>query len=284
MSSLPTPVPFTIEPKRPRIDLLRWRKRVLPVFALVLIVLAWHFGIQLFELKDYLFPTPTAVAQALWQGLVGGMLWPHILTTLSEIVIGYVVGCTAALLFAALVSEFELLEEAIYPLMAGFQSIPKVALAPLLMVWFGFEIESKIIMVALVCFFPTFVNAFSGLRNPNPNLVALYKAFGSTRWQLFKGIKLPAAAVSIFAGLEISVVLALIGAVVAELIASRRGLGHVIASSGANFNVAMMFACVVVLALIGMALTQIVRRARRRFVFWERNGERQASSKAAALL
>ncbi len=113
-------------------------------------------------------------------------------------------------------------------------------------------------------------NAFAGLRAPDPNLVALYRAFGAGRRQLFFGVRLPSASTAIFSGLEISVVLALIGAVVAELLASRRGLGNVIASAGASFNVAMMFACVVVLAVIGMLFTQLVRWGRRRLIFWER--------------
>jgi NitT/TauT family transport system permease protein len=187
-------------------------------------------------------------------------------------------GCAAALCAAAIFSEFTLVEWMFYPLVAGIQSIPKVALAPILMVWFGFEIESKIILIGLICFFPTFVNAFAGFRSSNPNLIDLYRAFGAGRWQIFFAVKLPSAAGQIFAGLEISVVLALIGAVFAELLASRRGLGHVIAASAANFNVSMMFACAVLLALIGVGLTQIIGQARRRLAFWEARPDRTSAA------
>jgi NitT/TauT family transport system permease protein len=245
-------------------------KVVLPFAAVFGLVLVWHFGVLLSEAPAYLVPTPVQVLAELNAGLVrDGTLWPHIWTTLVEIVSGYVFGCFIGLLFAALISESVVLEWAFYPLISGIQSIPKVALAPILMVWFGFEMESKIILVGLVCFFPTFVNAFAGFRGASGDLIDLYRAFGASRWRIFWSVKMPSAAGAIFSGLEISIVLALIGAVVAELLSSRSGLGHVIAASGANFNVAMMFACSLILACIGMLLTQIVRQARRRLAFWE---------------
>jgi NitT/TauT family transport system permease protein len=223
-------------------------------------------------------PTPLSVAEQMVSGLIEEReLWLHIWTTLLEILAGYVVGCALALITAAIFSEFEPVEWTLYPLVAGIQSIPKVALAPILMVWFGFEIESKIILVGLICFFPTFVNAFTGFRGADPNLIDLYRAFGAGRWRIFFAVKLPSAAGHIFAGLEISVVLALIGAVFAELLSSRNGLGHVIAASASNFNVAMMFACAILLALIGIGLTQIIRQARRRLAFWEVRADRTAS-------
>jgi NitT/TauT family transport system permease protein len=171
---------------------------------------------------------------------------------------------------ATAVSEYILVERAFYPLIVAFQSMPKVALAPIIIVWFGFEIESKIVMVALICFFPCFVNAVVGLKSCNPNLIDLYRAFGASRLQILFSVKWPSALSAVFAGLEISIVLALLGAVVAELVASRRGLGHVIEASTVDFNVAMMFACVIILAAIGVIGTQIITWLRRRIAFWDR--------------
>lgn len=256
----------------------RFLRIFLPLVALAILLLVWHFSIRWWDIQTYLVPTPLSVAAELVSGLLEDrLLWLHIGTTLLEILCGYVVGCAAALITAAIFSEFEPMEWTFYPLIAGIQSIPKVALAPILMVWFGFEIESKIILVALICFFPTFVNAFTGFRSSNPDLVDLYRAFGAGRWRIFFAVKLPSAAGHIFSGLEISVVLALIGAVFAELLSSRNGLGHVIAASASNFNVAMMFACAILLALIGIGLTQIIRQARRRLAFWEVRPDRTAS-------
>lgn len=242
---------------------------LLPLATVAILILVWHYGIKLFQVPAYLVPSPVAVLEALDRGLIGGSLWPHILATLTAIVSGYLVGCTMALLLSALVSEFELLERAVYPVVVGFQSIPKVALAPILVVWFGFDLGSKVVMVALICFFPCFVNAVIGLKSYNPDLIDLYRAFGASRWQVFWRVKVPSAAGHIFAGLQISVILALLGTVVAELVASRRGLGHVIAAAGLDFDVAMMFACVVILATIGVLASQLILFIHRRIVFWE---------------
>jgi len=242
---------------------------LLPLATIVILILAWHYGIQLFDVPTYLVPPPGAVLEALNRGLIGGTLWPHIGATVLAIITGYLTGCIMALLFATMVSEFSILERAVYPVIVAFQSIPKVALAPILVVWFGFDLGSKVVMVALICFFPCFVNAAIGLKSYSPDLVDLYRAFGATRWQIFWKVKVPSAAGHIFAGLQISVIMALLGAVVSELVASRRGLGHVIAASGLDFDVAMMFACVVILATLGVLASQLIRFVYHRIVFWE---------------
>ncbi len=221
------------------------------------------------SVPSYLIPTPLAVIAMLWTGLAGGNLWPDIGATVSAIVIGYVVGCALAFVAAAVVSEFPLLDRALYPLIVAFQSVPKVALAPVIVVWFGFDLGSKVVLIALICFFPCFVNTVIGLKSCPPDLIDLYRAFGASRNQIFWSIKLPSALTSIFAGLEISVVLALLGAVVAEFVSSRRGLGHVIQAASADFNVALMFACIVILSVIGVASSQIIGMLRRRIAFWD---------------
>ncbi|MBX3518642.1 MAG: ABC transporter permease [Xanthobacteraceae bacterium] len=242
---------------------------LLPIATIAILVLIWHFGIKIFQVPAYLVPPPGAVLEALQRGLIGGTLWPHIVATVTAIISGYLVGCIMALLLSALISEFDVLERAVYPVIVAFQSIPKVALAPILVVWFGFDLGSKVVMVALICFFPCFVNTSIGLKSYNPELIDLYRAMGASRWQIFWRVKVPSAAGHIFAGLQISVVLALLGTVVAELVASRRGLGHVIAAAGLDFDVAMMFACVVILATIGVLASQLIQLIHRRVVFWE---------------
>ena len=245
--------------------------RILPPVAVTLLLLAaWHFGVIWFNVPSYLLPAPLAVLEALKVGLIDGLLGPHVWATVKALVLGYVVGCSMALILATVVSEFPLLERAFYPLIVAFQSVPKVALAPLIIVWFGFELESKVVMVALICFFPCFVNAVIGLKSCNPNLIDLYRAFGASRLQILFSVKWPSALASVFGGLEISVVLALLGAVVAEFVSSREGLGHMIQASTVDLNVAMMFACVTILAAIGVISTQFINLVRRRVAFWER--------------
>ena len=248
----------------------RYLRFGLPLAACLILVLVWHYSVQIFHVPVYILPPPLSVLSALEDGLVSGMLWPHIFATGSAMILGYIAGCSVALAVAAAISESKLVRMALYPLVIGLQSVPKVALAPVLVVWFGFDLSSKVVLVALLCFFPTFVNAVVGFESYNRNLADLYRTFGASRLQILLKIKLPAALGQIFAGLEISVVLALLGAVVAELVSSRRGLGYVIQSAGLDFNVAIMFACVVLLAIMGMLASQIVIWLRRALVFWER--------------
>ena len=184
----------------------------LPTVTVVALLLIWHFSIGWFAIPAYLVPEPLDVVVALRKGLIEGTLWIHIGATLSAVALGYVLGCFLALVCAALMSEFDLVEKAFYPLVVGFQSIPKVALAPLLIVWFGFGLQSKVVLVALMCFFPCFINTVVGLKSYDRNLEALYRAFGSGKLDIFWSVKLPAALGHIFAGLQVSVILAILGA------------------------------------------------------------------------
>jgi NitT/TauT family transport system permease protein len=242
---------------------------LLPALTALLFLVIWQVGVGWLTVPSYLIPTPLAVIATLFTALANGFLWNDIWATLEAILIGYACGCAAAFVTAAFVSEFPLLDRAFYPLIVAFQSVPKVALAPVIVVWFGFDLASKVVLIALICFFPCFVNAVVGLKSTPTDLIDLYRAFGARRAQIFWSIKLPSALTAIFAGLEISVVLAILGAVVAEFVSSRRGLGHVIEAASADFNVALMFASIVVLSVMGVLATQLIAAIRHRVAFWE---------------
>lgn len=243
----------------------------LPLATVMLLLLLWKLSLEWFSVPTYLVPPPESVLVALRKGLIGGTLWPHIGATSLAVAIGYLLGCCLAFVCAAVMSESELVERATYPIIVGLQSIPKVALAPLLIVWFGFGLESKVVLVALMCFFPCFVNTVVGLKSYDRNLAALYRAFGSGRFDIFWSVKLPSALGHIFAGLQVSIILAILGAVVSELISSKFGLGNVIQAAAMNFDVAMMFACVIILSVMGILATQAVKSLHRRLVFWEKS-------------
>lgn len=241
----------------------------LPVLSIVLFFIFWHKAIAWFAVPAYLLPGPLDVGKTLWIGYAGGRFWPHLGITLYEMAVGYAIGCSAALVVGGLVAESRIIDRLVYPFIISLQSMPKVALAPLIIVWFGFGPTSKIVMVALICFFPTFVNAVTGLRSANPDLLDLYRAFNASRLSIFFNVKLPTAAGAIFAGLQISVVLALIGAVVGEFVAAQKGLGHLIQSSTLNFDVATMFAAIISLAIVGVIATTVIRVIQARVVFWD---------------
>jgi NitT/TauT family transport system permease protein len=243
------------------------------VVTLVVLIAAWALLIQWFKVPNYILPTPRAVLNALKIGYVDGVYWPHFWATFKATALGYVVGCSLAFVFGALAADSRTFERFVYPYVVGLQSMPKVALAPLIIVWFGFGISSKVVIVALICFFPLFINTIVGIRQTDPNLFDLLRVFSASRMHVFFHAKLPAAAGHIFAGLEISVVLALIGAIVSEFVGSQHGLGNVIQAASQNLDVASMFAVLVTLAVMGISGSALVRWLHSRLVFWERRSE-----------
>ncbi|MGQ4273850.1 ABC transporter permease [Terrihabitans sp. B22-R8] len=242
---------------------------VAPLITFVLIIGAWSYATGPGGLPAYLLPAPGDVARALWTGLAGGEFWPHIQFTLTSTLVGYVLGSIAAVIAGVFVAESRTFERFVFPYIVAIQAMPKVALAPLILVWFGFGLASKVVLVGLICFFPLLVNTIGGIRRADPELIAMARSFSRSSLWIFLHIKLPAAASAIFAGLEIGIVLALIGAIVGEFVASERGVGYLIGSATVNMNVAVMFAGVVILAVFGVLGSTLVRALQRRVVFWE---------------
>ncbi|MGE0340988.1 MAG: ABC transporter permease [Xanthobacteraceae bacterium] len=251
---------------------------IVPTVAVITFFVLWHYAVTWFQVPSYLLPTPKTVIEAFVDGYSSGRYLPHLLATLTEMVLGYLIGCTIALIMGALVAEWNLLERIVYPFVVALQSVPKVALAPLLIVWFGFGLSSKVVLVALICFFPVFINSTTGFKSSDPNLLRLYRAYKASRKTIFLNVKLPSAAESIFAGLQIAVVLALIGAVVGEFISARAGLGFLIQSSTLNFDVSTMFAAIVSLSIIGVTFTFVLRKLQNLIVHWKDPVDRQVIS------
>ncbi len=250
----------------------RWTDLLYPTATFLVLLAVWQWAIDGLAVPDYILPRPSAVLSQLKTGYIDGVFWPHFFFTLGSTVTGYLVGCTLAIVIGAVLAESKLFEKCVYPFIIALQSMPKVALAPLIIVWFGYGQMSKVVMVALMCFFPLFVNTVIGIRQADPRLLEMMRAFAVPPMQVFLRVKLFAAAGHIFAGLQISVVLALIGAVVGEFVASSSGIGWLIQAAVANLDTAQMFAALFSLIVIGLTGTRLVQWAHRRFVFWDRGG------------
>ncbi len=246
-----------------------------PLISLSVLVAIWDVSVRFFSIPDYLLPSPTAVLTSLINGFIDHSLWPHIATTLGETLAGYIIGSFLAILLGMALAESLTFERFVWPLLIALQATPKVALGPIILVWFGFGAASKIVLVTLVCFFPLFVNTVNGIRRTDPELLDACRAFSASRGYLLLQVKLPSAAGEIFAGLQIGVALALIGAVVAEFLSAQRGLGYLIASSSVNMSLSTMFAGVFLLALIGLCGALAVRWLQQRVVFWEAGGKQR---------
>lgn len=247
-----------------------------PVITFAVLLLIWEIAVRALEVPDYIFPQVGPVFAALKEGYIDGTFYPHLSYTLQSTLAGYAIGCVSAIILGAVLAESRTFEKFFYPFVIAMQSTPKVAIAPLMMVWFGYGLPSKIAMVALMCFFPLFVNTLLGVRQTDQQLVNMMRSFSAPEYKIFFRVKLFSAAGHIFAGLQISIVLALIGAVVGEFVSSARGLGWLIQTSMATFNTPMMFAAIISLIVIGVLGTAIVRSLHSRLIFWDRSGPRSA--------
>lgn len=247
----------------------RMQAIVFPFVTLAILVGGWLLATEVFSVPNFILPKPKAVWEVMIKGYVYGAFWKDIGATLSATLLGYLSGCIAGILLGALLAESKTFERFLYPFVVSLQSMPKVALAPVLIVWFGFGLMSKVVMVGLVCFFPVFINTIVGIRQTPAPLIAMMRSFSASRMDVFLHVKLKSALGHIFAGLQIAVVLSLIGAVVGEFVSSSRGLGYMIQVAQGNIDLATMFAALVGLAAIGIVGTQLVRLAHARIVFWD---------------
>jgi NitT/TauT family transport system permease protein len=206
---------------------------------------------------------------ALYRGIASTLYLEHIWVTLGETLLGFALGAVLAFFFGTLVALSRYVEYFLYPFIVMFQAMPKVALAPLIIVWFGLGLTSKVVSAALVAFFPLMVNTIVGLRSAEEDRISLMRSLAASRWQIFWMLQLPNALPYIFAGLEIAMIFALIGAIVAEFVGAQSGLGMLMQSMNFSMDVAGQFSVLLILATLGLILNGIVVAIRRRVLFWD---------------
>jgi len=228
--------------------------------------LLWEAGVALARTPVYLLPAPSRVLQTLAAN--APMYAEAALLTLGEALVGLLLGLLAGALLASLLTLQPGLEGGVMTLAILLKSTPMVALAPLLTLWLGFGVLPKIIITALLTFFPVLVNTLSGLQQPDPALLDLFRAWRASRWEIFTRLRLPSALPFLFAALKISAPLALIGAVVAEWTGASGGLGRTMWLAYANLNLPFLFGAIFILAAAGMAAYQALAWAERRAIFW----------------
>jgi len=255
-----------------RQSMLRHRPEIVLVPAIfILIVAAWELLVKLLAVPIYILPSPTEIWRAFRDGLVSGTLVEHTLVTLQEVLVGFAVGSAAGLVVGVLVTRFRLVERTVYPYVVAFQTVPKVALAPLIVTWFGFGMLSKVVTTALIAFFPLLVNVIAGLQSVDQDRIDLLRSVNASEWQIFRMVRFPSALPFIFAGLDVAIVFSVIGAIVSEFVGARAGLGYLIQVNNYNLNVSGTFAVLVVLSVMGLTLHLVVQAVNRRVVFWQRD-------------
>jgi putative hydroxymethylpyrimidine transport system permease protein len=250
--------------------LKRW---LAPALVLLAFLGAWQVAAStgalgsVLHLEEFLVASPVEIAESLWENR--SLLAENAWVTLREVILGFGCGLMAGLGFAVALHFSETLRRTTYPLLVASQAIPIVALAPILVVLFGFGIWPKLVIVALICFFPITVNALDGLRSVDPAAIKLMRTLDASRWQIFRRVEAPTALPYTFSGAKIAVAVAVIGAVFAEWSGgSNSGLGVLIRVDNAQLETARLFAEVVVLSAIAIALFGLLSLAERRVVTW----------------
>lgn len=234
--------------------------------TLVVFLVLWEAIARLTHLPTYLLPTPTAIAEAFYEN------WNLFLenggVTLVEILIGFVVAIAIGIPLATVIAYSPTVDKAIYPLIVGSQTIPKAAIAPLLLAAFGYGIAPKITIVALMSFFPVVINSVVGFKMASTEMLYLASSMGASPMQTFWRFRLPQALPSMFAGMKLASVLSVIGAIVAEFVGAQSGLGYVIMVAGSNFRMDQQFAAIIFLSVMGMIFFWIIGFAERRALPW----------------
>lgn len=231
-------------------------------------LLAWEALIRLLHVPEWLVPAPSNIIEVIAEK--NSVMLFHTLATLQETVLGFALALGAGILFAIGIIHFPILRDTLYPTLIMFNSFPKIAIAPLFVIWIGVGIESKIANAFLIALFPIVINMIMGLTNMDPELLELVRAMSRSRWVLFWKIRLPHSLPYLFASCKIAVSFAVIGAIVGEFISGRSGLGYLVLSANSTFNTPMAFTSLVYLVLMSLALYGVVVLAERIMLPWYR--------------
>lgn len=230
----------------------------------------WEAVVRLGGYPTFILPPPQAVAQRLVSLVTSGTLWRHVQVTLKEILAGLALGTVTATVLGYLLAHSPLAERLLAPYIVASQSVPTVAIAPLLVIWFGTGLLSKILVCALIVFFPILVNTVVGLRSVSQDLRDLMRTLQANRWQMIWMLEVPAALPTLLAGLKVGATLAVIGAVVGEFVASDRGVGYLLKQGQQLYDTPLVFVGIVTLVVMAQALYGIVALAERGLLRWQK--------------
>lgn len=230
--------------------------RIYSVALFLLLMAVWELLAK--GMSELVLPAPTVILVTLWEGIITGYYTPHIVQTTAEVLSGLLIGSLFGFIIGILLGEVSFLRKLLFPYIIASQAVPKVALAPLFILWFGFGMTSKVVITALVCFFPLLENTITAIQYVDPKKQELFRVLGATRTQTLLKLKIPAGLPGIMSGFRVATVLALVGAVVGEFIGGSQGLGALIVASQGMMDTPLMFSVLILLTVIGTILYQAV--------------------------
>ena len=235
--------------------------------------LVWYVIIWIFRFPEYVLPTPATVAQILWQD--AALLFNHSLLTMFETIVGFALALVIGVTVALIMHSSRITQYLTYPHLVLLQAIPLIAVAPIVLVWFGFGPLAKILVVAFVCFFPIAVNAFEGFRSVDPSYRELLDTFGASRWARYRHLYVPASIPGILSGAKIAATYGVLGAVIGEWLGGSRGIGVYMIRAQRSFRNDRLFAAIVIVMLLSLALFKIVEFAGDWITPWVRRSEHE---------
>jgi NitT/TauT family transport system permease protein len=251
--------------------LLRFGWNLIPLVTFVAIIALWSGAVRFFGIPAYLLPGPGSVFYLLISE--AEMLWRNAQTTLAEILLGFGLTLITAIPLGLIIALSPLAKQVLYPPAMLLQLLPKVAVAPLFLVWFGFGMESKVILTLLMTFFPLLIASISGFQILDERLLYLTRSMGATTWQTFRYLRVPAALPVIFSGLRTSATIAATAAIVAEFVGANKGLGYVLLKGTSTMNIELTFAVLVVLTVIGLVINYAVDLSEWLLAPWQRDNK-----------
>lgn len=242
------------------------RQRLLSGAALLGFFLLWELACRVSGVSDLILPKPSQVAVVLWQKFP--LLWPHTVQTLKTTLAGFGLGVAIGIILGLIIGSSKLAYDVAYPLLVGFSSIPKVAVVPIFVVWFGSGTVPAILTSMVISIFPVVVNVATGLANTEPELEDVLKVLGARKRDILWNVGLPRALPYLFASLKIAITLAFVGTVLSETVAANKGIGNVMMIASGNFDVPLVFAGLVILAVMGVMLYAVSSLIEGRMTGW----------------
>lgn len=235
--------------------------------AVFLLLTVWQLSVSLFQIEAWILPSPTDIARETTNNAAG--LWVHTLATLKLTLIGFPIGTAVGLIVALILHLLPWAKRAFYPLLILSQNVPSIALGPLLIIWFGFGLMPKIVLITLVCFFPVAVAAMGGLTQSDQVMMNYMKMAGASKWQIFTKLELPSSIPSLFSGIKISATYAVMGAVVAEWIGADKGIGYYMLLQQSAYRTDRMFVAIGIIVLLSLVLFAIIAVLEKWFIRWK---------------
>jgi NitT/TauT family transport system permease protein len=261
----------SLPPAPPRHKRSRWGNTLAPVVAVFLLLVVWKLAILIGGYQKFLLPPPETVARSFWDALRDGILWPHIRTTLVEAGYGALLGIAVAVILGYVIVHMPILDRALAPLIAASQALPIVALAPIIILWFGTGLLPKVLICALIVFFPVLVTWTVGLRAIDPDLRGAANIAGANRLQMLRYVEVPLSLPSLFGGMRIAFTLAVTGAVIGEFVSAKQGLGYLLKQAEFLYDTPLKFValfCLMAIAATGYGVIALIERL---VLSWEEN-------------